>query len=105
MTDCCGGFGVIKIQYHSGEPADYGLCRCPAGMDMRRETNPAGKRTGYALWQVWASRNQIPLDHIALIEDLLTEAELADRFGPATPAPAADAGAIAAAMRSRKARL
>jgi|SRR5215831_3758140 len=32
----CGGFGVIRVNYRSGEPFDIAMCRCRAGQWYRR---------------------------------------------------------------------
>ena len=34
--DRCGGFGVIRINYRSGEPFDIAMCTCRAGQWYRR---------------------------------------------------------------------
>jgi hypothetical protein len=68
----CGDKGMVRVRYESGDTDDLAICRCPVGVRMRTTQN-AGRETGYALWEVWASREQIDPDRIFLIEDLMPE--------------------------------
>jgi hypothetical protein len=74
MSGCglCGDKGIVRVRYESGEPDDFAVCRCAVGIRMRTTQN-AGRETGYALWEVWASREQVDPERIFLIEDVLPE--------------------------------
>lgn len=100
---CCQGSGVIRIRYQDGSPDEFGVCLCPIGLDMRSESN-GGKRTGYALWQVWAYRQQVDPAHVGMIEEFLDELELRAMFPNWQPEAVAapETNQIAEAMRTRK---
>lgn len=86
----CADLGVIRVRYHDGNADDYAVCLCATGFRMRDDTN-AGRRTGYALWQVWAYLQQIDPSRVCFLEDISTPEELAERgFG----APALGAGVV-----------
>jgi hypothetical protein len=70
----CADKGIVKLNW-SDAPEDYGVCLCAVGRTMR-ETRNAGKRTDYALWQVWATREGIDPDRVLLLEDILTDEEM-----------------------------
>jgi hypothetical protein len=72
----CGDVGMIRVPW-SDAPDDFAVCLCQAGQSMRQENNY--KETGFALWQVWAAREQIDPSRIFLLEEILTPAELAER--------------------------
>jgi hypothetical protein len=80
----CGDVGIVRVPW-SNAPDDFAVCLCKAGHQMRDETN-AGKPTGYALWQVWAYREQIDPSRLFLLEEILTPEELAARGFTVTPA-------------------
>jgi hypothetical protein len=66
MTCCCGGKGLLKIQYQSGEPFDIAICACPRGQRLRvwHMRHPDWIQT------VW----QLEPDHrIAWLEDFTDE--------------------------------
>jgi hypothetical protein len=77
MSGCglCGDKGIVRVCYHSGEPEDFGVCVCPIGRHLL-ETRNAWTDTGIALWQVWASREQIPVERIFDLWDLMPADEL-----------------------------
>lgn len=95
----CADHGVFKVCYFedNGADPDFALCLCPAGERMRKATNNGKPCTPQ--WQVWAHRNNVPLERVAPMEDLLDAGEMAERGFAEAPAPALDA--IAAAARSR----
>ena len=103
MTGCpvCGGaVGIVRVRYHDGAPDAFGVCFCPAGLQMRNTTNGA-TRTAYPLWMLWAAREQVDPTQVAMVEELLTDAELATIPLPGT----VPATSIAAAMRTQKGKL
>lgn len=103
---CCGDLGMIRVPW-SDAPDDYAICLCSVGFDLRCETN-AGKAVGYALWQVWAARNQVQPSRIFLMEEVLTPAELAERgfHGGGLQAQDQDReAALLAAGRSKRGKL
>jgi hypothetical protein len=79
MCEHCGGKGIVRINYRDGSLPDFGVCLCAMGQQMRTPVN-AGKDTGFALWQVWASRECIEDSRILWIEELLDRQELALMF-------------------------
>lgn len=102
----CADIGMIRVPW-TDAPDDFAICLCAAGQSMRDDTN-ANKRTGYALWQVWAYRQQIDPSRVFLIEEVLTPSELAERGFQAAvlPAVAQDRQtALLAAGRGKKVRL
>lgn len=66
----CDGKGVVRVKYESGEPDDFGVCVCGIGRQML-ETRNAGRDTSFALWQVWAAKEQIDPETIFDLTDLL----------------------------------
>lgn len=97
----CADAGVFRVAYHDGSPAEFALCLCPAGERMRCATNNGRPVTPQ--WQVWAFRQGVPLEHVAPMEALLTDEEMAARgFSEVPPASAIDAVAAAARARSAK---
>lgn len=73
----CGDIGIIRVPW-SDAPDDFAVCLCPSGRNMRQTRN-ARKDTGFALWEVWAAREQVDPARVFLLEDVLTPAELAER--------------------------
>lgn len=102
MCPHCGDKGMIRVPW-SDAPDDFAICLCAVGMLMRDDRN-AGKRTGYALWQVWAYREQIDPSRVFLIEEILTPAELLERGFGAVPVANREA-ALLAAGKSKRAKL
>jgi hypothetical protein len=97
----CNDAGVFRIAYHDGSPADFALCLCKAGERMRVATNNGRPVTPQ--WQVWAFKQGIPLEHVAPMEDLLTDDELAARgFTTPTPGTLSREAALLAAGRKAK---
>jgi hypothetical protein len=45
---CCGGRGLLRVAYESGEPFDIAVCRCDAG-GFYRSTGPMVVRAQLAL--------------------------------------------------------
>lgn len=97
----CNDRGVFRINYHDGSPADFAICLCKAGEQMRCATNNG--KTVTPQWQVWAFQQGIPIEHVAPMEDLLDADEMAARgFTELPAATAIDAIAAAARARSRR---
>lgn len=97
----CNDHGVFRVSYHDGSPSEFALCLCKEGEVMRRATNNGKAVTPH--WQVWAFTQGIPLEHVAPMEDLLTDEEMAARgFRELTPETALDAVAAAARARSKR---
>lgn len=100
----CGDKGVIRVRYHDGSPDDYAICLCAVGLRMRDDTN-GWKKTGYALWQVWAAREQIDPSRVWLLEELSTAQEIADlgfgMHGQSTPVVGREAALLAAGKTQR----
>jgi hypothetical protein len=94
----CNNQGVFVVRYHDGSPTDWAVCLCPAASDFRRDQNN-GKQHVPA-YQVWAIRHGIDPEHVAPMEALLTDEELAARGFSEVSAPTA-IDAIAAAARNR----
>lgn len=105
MCDVCEGKGLVVLNW-SDAPQDYAICLCSVGMQMRVTRN-AGRETGYALWQVWAAREQVDPSRIVKLEDVATAEEMA-ALGLSKPA---DVGGmdrearLLAAGKSRRAKL
>ena len=61
----CGGRGARRVNYRSGEPCDFGLCSCAAGLVLRREidADPDGLENRFG----------VPLDRIWPIETLMDD--------------------------------
>lgn len=99
----CNDQGVFRVAYtdDNGAVPDFALCLCKAGELMRVATNNGKPVTPQ--WQVWAFTQGIPLEHVAPMEDLLTDDEMAARgFRELTPTTALDAVAAAARARSKR---
>jgi hypothetical protein len=79
MCQHCAGKGLVRINYRDGSLPDFGVCLCAMGQQMRTPVN-AGKDTGFALWQVWASREGIEDSRIFWLEELLEPGEIAALF-------------------------
>jgi hypothetical protein len=97
----CGDKGLVRIRYHSGDPDDFGVCRCETGQWYRDDRNAVGRPTGYPRWMIWAAQTQVPHERIALVEELLDDDELA-LIPTATERPSLS---IAEVMRTRRPRL
>lgn len=98
----CADAGMIRVPW-SNAPDDFAVCLCSAGQTMRDDTN-GGKRTGYALWQVWAFQQQIQPSRIFLMEEILTPAELAERGFTMPARPTALVGREAELLAAGKTR-
>jgi hypothetical protein len=77
MCNHCGGKGMIRVCYQDGSPTDYAVCLCEASQWYRSDMN-AGRHTGSYGWQVWAAREQVDPERIAMLEDLFNQEELAN---------------------------
>jgi hypothetical protein len=98
----CGEKGVLLVRYESGDPDEYAVCLCPVGQTMRTTRN-AGRETGFALWQVWAAREQVDPMRMFALEDIFTGDELrAWGFGIATATTRSDTRESALLNASRK---
>jgi hypothetical protein len=98
----CGDIGMIRVSW-SNAPDDFAVCLCAAGRSMRNTTNR--KDTGFALWQVWAAREQIDPSRVFLVEEVLTPQELAARGFSVTARPTLvtrEAALLASAKRPVK---
>lgn len=80
----CEDFGLIPfVELDNPKPDDaigredlwFALCLCERGMTLRESRN-AGHSTGFALWQLWAAREQVNPERILRLEDVLTGDEL-----------------------------
>jgi hypothetical protein len=98
----CHDKGIVRIRYENGAPDDFGVCRCQTGLTMRHARSAVGRPVAHALWEVWAAREQVDHARIAMVEDLLTDADLA-RIPALEPRSATSD--IAAVMRTRKPKL
>lgn len=65
MPDCptCDGRGAVKVNYHSGEPFDVGICSCQAGIYWRAALS--------AFPKLLEHRFGIGRDRIGHLEDLV----------------------------------
>lgn len=101
----CADLGMIRVPW-ADAPANFAICLCLAGLEMRQTRN-ANKETGFALWQVWAAREQVDPSRVFLLEEILTPAELAERgFAlPAQPTALAREAALLAAGKSKRVKL
>jgi len=72
----CAGKGIVKVGFRDGSPANFAVCLCPAGRWYRSDVN-IGKRTGHYGWEVWAAREQVPIEQVCALEDLYDAPELA----------------------------
>lgn len=94
----CGDKGIIRLPW-TDAPDDYAVCLCPAARWYRSDEN-AYRKTGYFGWQVWAYRNQVPPERVWLMEEVLSQAELAER-GFGKPAAVDREAALLAAGKSK----
>lgn len=100
----CGDHGLVRVWYGTLPVTpqtdwDIAVCLCLAGQQLRRTQNR--RHTTVPLWQLWAARAQIPLDRMALIEDLYDAQELAQWF-PRRPVQDEDAVIAAGQTRDRR---
>lgn len=96
----CGGKGVSRVGYQNGDPTDYVICLCTAGLALRNDRN-GNHRTDYPLWMAWAARERVPFEQVVMAEDVLDADELV-----AIPRPGSlPSRSIADAMRTKKGRL
>lgn len=98
----CNGRGVFRVAYRDGSPVDFAICLCAAGEPFRVTENNGTQHVPH--YQIWAIRSGIHPDHVAPMEVVLTDEELAARgFPPMTGQQVTDAvvDAIAAAARKR----
>jgi hypothetical protein len=66
--DRCACAGVIRVNYHSGEPFDIAICDCPAGQIWRHQDDIDG---------TIRARLQLDAAHqVALVEDFDPETEM-----------------------------
>lgn len=105
MCSTCDDKGIIRVTWNDA-PDDYAVCLCPIGQAMRSESN-AGKLTGYALWQVWAFREQVDPSRVFFLEEVLTPTELAAKGfqKPVETTHATREAALLAGSRRGRARL
>jgi hypothetical protein len=97
----CNGQGVFRIAYLDDSPADFAVCLCGAGEPFRVTQNNG--KAHVPAYQVWAIRHGIDPAHVAPMELLLTDEELASRgFGEVSTVTAVEAIAAAARKRSGK---
>jgi hypothetical protein len=96
--------GVIRVPW-SDAPDDFAICLCRAGAEMRNGRNV--KQTEFALWQLWAAREQIDPSRVFFLEEVLTPQELSERgFSmPARPTAVAREAALMAAGKSKRVKL
>lgn len=68
MTSCklCRGFGLIRVQYRSGDPTDLAVCSCRAGRRWPRMSTV----------RAWAAREGFTVNQVGRLEDFFTPAEL-----------------------------
>jgi hypothetical protein len=104
----CADKGIIRLKYHGGEPDEFAICLCSAGLAWRCDRN-VGRAT-YPLWHVWAAREQVEQARVGLVEEFFEDAELralfpscAARTPRTTPAPLEDM--LMAAGKNRKGKL
>lgn len=97
----CADVGMIRVPW-SNAPDDFAICLCDAGREMRNETNV--KDTGYALWQVWAAKEQVDPSRVYCLEEILTPQEITERGFTMQPVQATREAALLAAGR-RKVKL
>lgn len=96
----CNNRGVFKVAYHDGSPVEFAVCLCQAGEAFRRTENNG--KAHVPAYQVWAIRYGIDPAHVAPMEELLTDEELAARgFGSVEVSASTAIDAIAAAARAR----
>lgn len=99
----CADVGVIRVPW-ADAPDDFALCLCAAGTEMRSDCSH--KPTAFALWQLWAAREQIDPSRVFLLEEILTPPELAARgFTTAVQSPVAAQEAALLAAGKRKVKL
>jgi hypothetical protein len=97
----CIDIGIVTLNFQEGD--EYGICLCPMGERMRSAVNNGHQAA--PLWRVWCAREQVDPSLVHPIEDVLTPAELTERGFTELTAPADALGAIAAAAKSRGAKL
>jgi hypothetical protein len=107
MTNCdfCGGYGLKRIRYYGGEPDEFAICLCAAGMAWRRDTN-MGRKVA-PLWHVWAAKEKVDPERVAPMEELLDDAEMraaSPGWRGAVQGPSMD-DALMSAGRSNRVRL
>jgi hypothetical protein len=82
----CADKGLIKANFADAPTGHYAVCLCPAGRAWRKADNMGTPCEPQ--WVVWAHAHQVPLDHIWLIEDIVSPEELDER-GLSVEPPAA----------------
>jgi hypothetical protein len=97
----CGDRGVMRVRYQDGSLDDFGVCLCSAGMALRNDRNAVWKPLGYPLWHVWATREQVDLSRVLMVEQLLDEGELAQIPRGWLPQPVSIAEAMNVNKRPR----
>ena len=95
----CQDRGVFAVKYHDGSPTDFAVCLCDAGEQLRRSENQG--KSHVPAYHVWAIKNGIDPEHVAPMENILTDDELATSGFTELSSPADALGAIAAAARKR----
>lgn len=73
----CGDKGVVRVRYRDDSTDDFGVCLCGIGQGLRHDRNALGKALNYFLWHIWAAREQVELSRMFMVEELLTDDELA----------------------------
>jgi hypothetical protein len=97
----CDGKGIFRIAYHDGSAPDFAVCLCEAGAPFHVTENNGKAHVPH--YHVWAIRQGIDPAHVAPMEVLLTDEELAARgFAEVSAATAIDAIAAAARNRSKR---
>jgi hypothetical protein len=71
----CGDKGIVRVRYESGESDDFGVCVCTVGRALL-VTHNAWTEPGIALWEVWACREQVPVEQMFDLADLLPAQKL-----------------------------
>ena len=102
----CADLGMIRVPW-SDAPDDFAICLCEAGQSMRRSWNPDEDRSRFAVWQLWAAREQVDPSRVFFLEEVLTPQELAERGfdRSATPTAVAREAALLAAGKSKRVKL
>lgn len=100
----CADVGMIRVPW-ADAPDDFAICLCDAGLAMR--DSRSRKDVSYALWELWAAREQVDPSRVFLLEEVLTPQELAERgFSmPAKPTQVAREAALLAAGKSKRVKL
>lgn len=106
--------GVVPFVWESNSKPDdaigaedlcFAMCLCEDGQKMRAYRNGMDERSDFALWQLWAAREQVDPARVFRLEDVFPADVLAragfNRANVTTMTP----NAIADAMRTQRGRL